>query len=214
MRALQEKYTQTLRNSDTPETLSSTLQNAFPLLYNKYKKLDLIQWQKLVRNFFNTHPLKTPILHEIPDEFVEFLHLQGDKNNFELAHYDWVEIILELDSIDLNTINYTITANIIDHIPLISPLAYLVHYETFTKNNENHHIIWRNRNHQVSYLAVNIFSAKFFELLKNNKTLSGQAVLELLILETNPPNPILVIKNGLALLQHWREKEIILGASC
>ncbi|HEV2614013.1 MAG TPA: putative DNA-binding domain-containing protein [Gammaproteobacteria bacterium] len=198
MKDLQETYTHSLRESETPGILFEILGNVFPLLH---QQLEPAVWEKLVRDFFHTHPIKTPFSHEIPDDFVEYLYTHAEKNWFELAHYDWVELALGIDMADLSHIKSE------GNIPLVSPLAYLLHYETL---NNSYYIAFRNRTHEVFYHPINLFSAKFFELLKNNTTLTGEAVLEKLALETQHPNPELMKKDGLALLQEWREKDILL----
>lgn len=198
MRALIEKHTLELRNSTPPEALVEILTNAFPVLN---KKLEPAHWNSIVDNFFRTHPLTTPIFHDVPQEFVEYLYHHAEKKWFELAHYEWVETALFFDSTDLSQIKHE------KDIPLVSPLAYLLHYETM---DNSYYIAFRNRAHEVFYLSINLFSAKFFELLKNNTTLSAEDILEKLAVETQHPNPELMKKDGFVLLQEWREKDILL----
>lgn len=198
MRALVENHTRTLRES-TPDGLTDILNNAFPILN---QKLEPSHWNTLVDDFFRTHPLTTPIFHEVPQEFVEYLYHHAEKKWFELAHYEWVETALFFDNTDLSQFKQE------GNIPLVSPLAYLLHYETI---NNSYYIAFRNRAHEVFYHSINLFSAKFFELLKNNTTLTGEAVLEQLARETQHPNPEQMKKDGLALLQEWRAKDILLN---
>lgn len=208
MRELQETYTQSLRDSETPAALFGIFQNVFPLLY---KKLDSHAWKKLIRDFFLSYPITTPFVHEIPDNFVEYLHTHSDKEIFELAHYDWVEFALAIDNTDLARLNINTEGDYILGIPVISPLAYLLHYET---PEEKYYIAYRDKAHDVFYVTINLFSAKFFELLKNNTSHSGEAVLKQLAIETHHPNPDQMEKHGIDLLKQWHEKDIILGTTC
>lgn len=210
MRSLQENFTAIYRKN-TPDSLIEILTNMFPLLQTA---LGSQNWKKQVDDFFQNHPIKTPIVHEIPDEFVDYLYHHAEKKHFELAHYEWVEIALYFDKTDLAQIPCHSTGDLLQGIPVVSPLAYLLHYETLKQHAEDYYIAYRNTKHDVFYLGINLFSAKFFELLQKNTSLSGESVLKTLAIDTHHPSPALVLENGLALLQEWREKDIILGIAC
>lgn len=56
-------------------------------------------WHELLFDFFQTTKLETPIFHQLPYEFVKYLqNINSETYPFmaELAHYEWVELELEL----------------------------------------------------------------------------------------------------------------------
>ena len=65
------------------------------------------EWSRFMREFYVEHECHTPLFPEIPREFLQYLQEQrgdrpGDKPfMLELAHYEWVEIALDLDEQEL-----------------------------------------------------------------------------------------------------------------
>ena len=50
--------------------ISELISNCFPVLHHI---LQADEWQSLVRTFYATHPAKTPLFYEIPQEFLNYL---------------------------------------------------------------------------------------------------------------------------------------------
>lgn len=205
MKALQEQLTHKIRR-ENPENILAFLENAFPELH---KAMPKAEWLTLASDFFQHYPIKTPIVHEVADLYVDYLHQHSEKKWFELAHYEWVEVALYFDITDLKEIKAYQPTDFTQAIPLISPLAYLLHYEIY---NPGFYIAYRNYAHDVFYEPINLFSAKLFELLKSNAGFTSEASLKKLAMETKHPNPTELLTNGLDLIQQWHQKNIILGS--
>ena len=62
------------------------------------------RWAELVRNFLATHRSASPFFRQIPDEFIQFLQTQDAIPQtyppflLELAHYEWVELVLSVSN--------------------------------------------------------------------------------------------------------------------
>jgi hypothetical protein len=62
--------------------------------------LETERWDNLVKVFIRDHHCQSPLYREIPDEFVDFLinaKLQLSLSDFmvDLAHFEWMELVLE-----------------------------------------------------------------------------------------------------------------------
>jgi hypothetical protein len=83
------------------------LSGCFPVLRSI---LDDTQWNGLVRQFYSEHACQTPYFREIPAEFVQWLTERFASTTLserfpfllELAHYEWVEIPLALDTSEID----------------------------------------------------------------------------------------------------------------
>ena len=86
------------------------LRQGFPVLHSL---LDDERWLRLARSFFENHTSKTPYFLQIPQEFVSFLASgQGSEPGdpvfmLELAHYEWMELVLDASTRHSQTPNFT-----------------------------------------------------------------------------------------------------------
>ena len=117
------------------ELFFNNLQDFFSQLFPVCKQiLGDSRWKEIVREYMIKHNAKTPLFHQLGEEFLLFLEsefslLESDpKFLLELAHYEWVELALSVSEeigltvdnakpIDLD-LNYE-----------LSPLAWLLAYE-------------------------------------------------------------------------------------
>lgn len=60
------------------------------------------RWMPLIRDFYREHPSRTPLFTELPREFLRYLQHRADTARGdppwlpELAHYEWVELALQI----------------------------------------------------------------------------------------------------------------------
>ena len=84
--------------------VASLVGGAFPVLRGV---LGVERWQRLLRAFFAEHRASTPYFLEISQEFVAWLQqgyrAEPDDPAFmlELAHYEWVELALDVSDAQL-----------------------------------------------------------------------------------------------------------------
>lgn len=109
--------------------IASLLSGNFPVIESI---LGPQRWQGLVRDFYRDHRCHTPLFAEIAREFQRYL--QGlDRLDppflLELAHYEWVELALQLSDAAAPRDDAGIgEAGLLDHPPRLSPLAWPLAY--------------------------------------------------------------------------------------
>lgn len=198
----------------------------FPIL----KKLFVEdRWHQMVRDFVIRHQCQTPYFFEISQEFLQYLQqerqTEADDPPFmlELAHYEWVELALDIADQDLADITVDCQGDLLEGNPVVSPLAWSLAYQypvhligpDFQPEQPaaqpTYIVVYRNREDKVEFLEANAVTARMLELLAAEQDLKGLQVLEHIAQEMQHPNPQLVIEGGLATMQQLRDLDIILG---
>jgi hypothetical protein len=108
--------------------IASLLAGNFPVIH---KLLGDEDWRRWVRRFYRDHRCQTPLFPEIAREFVRFLEgLPALDPPFlaELAHYEWVELALQIFEADVGDVDYDATGDLLAHPPVVSPLAWPLAY--------------------------------------------------------------------------------------
>jgi hypothetical protein len=202
------------------------LSSNFPVLRSLYPDPD---WTRLCRDFFSGYRCHTPLFPELPREFLKYLQdvrgaVDGDPPFLlELAHYEWVELALSLDETETGDIEADADGDLRRGVPVLSPLVWPLSYRypvhriraDFQPQDPpaeaTHLLVWRRHDYEVRFMQLNEISMLLVQKLKENTTLSGQAILELVAGIIRHPKPGVVLDAGAALLDEWKEKQIILG---
>ncbi len=201
---------------------------AFPVL----RKLIADEpWHAMVRDFFHRHRCETPYFIRIPEEFLQYLqeerqaHADDPPFMLELAHYEWVEIALDVADVDLDGISCDVGGDLLVGCPLVSPLAWPLSYQyavhrigpDWQPDAQEQEpvwlIVWRNRADEIRFMESNAVTVRMLQLLGGDAAITGQTVLEQIAAEMQHPNPAVVIENGARTLMELRDKEILLGTS-
>lgn len=89
-------------------------------------------WQRLVKLFIQEHRCESPLYREIPDEFIGYL--LNEKPSMvlpdflkELAHFEWMELVLETAQGKLFDANLE-PADLFAAVPVINPVLYVLTY--------------------------------------------------------------------------------------
>ena len=204
-------------------SISGLLSGSFPVMRSLFSDA---AWEKLVRQFFKKEHNKTPHFPEIPREFVEFLkqHEVDPKRPFlyELAHYEWIELHLEKHSVEINKNHSTQEQQLLDQIPVVSPLAKIQAYQYPVHQIKSDYqptepsaqplfmLIWRDADYQVQFAELNPFSAMLLETLVNNNNQTGEQILRVLAEQNNQPNTDQFIVFGHQAMTKWLHQDIIL----
>jgi hypothetical protein len=199
--------------------------NSFPVLR---KITPDNRWHAMIRDYFKNHQAHTPLFPKMPQEFLQYLEQERDDKDdppfmLELAHYEWIELAVSLDTRDITWEGINPGGDILEGIPVLSPLTMLLSYRypVHTISPEiqpqeppaqpTYIVVYRDRNHKVGFVELNPVSARLLELIKADNSLSGRKLLESIAAELNHPNPEVVIKGGLETMQNFLQKDVLLG---
>jgi hypothetical protein len=203
------------------------LANAFPVL-RKLSADDV--WHRRVRDFYARHESHDPLFHRVAEEFLRFLenergaHKDDPPFIRELCHYEWVELALSVSALELTPELADPNGDLLQGRPLVSPLAWTLAYDYPVQRigpefqpvepgpQPTYLIVNRNRQDEVKFMEVNAVTARLMQLLEEDQTSSGQALLERIAAELNHPQPQgVVVEAGAAILADLRERDIVLG---
>lgn len=207
--------------------IESFIASGFPVLRKLYSDKN---WHSLIRQFYKQHRSHTPYFLEISQEFLGYLQNEFQPRPCdppfmrELAHYEWVELALSVtdETPDFNHIDSN--ADLLDHRPCLSPLAWLLSYQwpvhriapdyqpDTPPSQATHIVVYRDRKDHVRFVILNPVTARLLNLLQTDTTLTGRTALQQISDEMRHPNPGTVIHGGLLALEELKEKGIILGA--
>jgi len=200
------------------------LSGGFPVLRSLYTDDD---WQRLVREFITDYRCSSPYFLEISQEFLNFL-MQGRALApadppclLELAHYEWVELALDVAAEHIPDKSSDTIADPLAGVPVLSPLVMSLRYSfpvhLIGPGNSPGHapaeptylIVYRNRQERVRFMESNAATARLVELLANNTSDTGQALLEQLAAEMHAEAPEAVVEFGAGMLRQFLDQDIL-----
>lgn len=201
------------------------IDSGFPVLRSIYAD---DQWHVLIREFMVDYRCETPYFLEISQEFIVFLQQRGIKKGeypflIELAHYEWVELALDTDEIDLSTIPYQ-AGDLLRSLPVVSPLAWPLCYQFPVHRISSEYLpeaplpdptyllVYRNRDLQVKFMESNAVTFRLLELLAQEDIHSGEDALKALATEMGHTDTTVLMESGLQILQQLEAVGVILGA--
>ncbi|MEH6419878.1 HvfC family RiPP maturation protein [Pseudomonas sp. CGJS7] len=203
-------------------SIESLLAGSFPVLR---QTLDESAWRTLVRAFYAEHRSATPLFTRIAAEFVDFVQGYPALDDSapwlaELAHYEWVEIDLQLSDAALPA--HRRDGDLLDSVLLLSPLAMPLGYRwpvdaigpqfqpLAPPEQPTLLLVHRDAALQVRFARIAPMAYRLLTSLQTDAR-SGRAHLDALAQETGG-DPASVQAQGLALLQRMREDSIVLCA--
>ncbi|MGH8173259.1 MAG: HvfC family RiPP maturation protein [Rhodanobacteraceae bacterium] len=185
-------------------------------------------WRELVRAFYRDHRCHTPLFTDIAREFIRYLETRAENGIddapflVELAHYEYSELALSLDESDLSTIPHDPAGDVVDGIPLASPVARVLGYRfpvhriraDFRPSEAPAQptliLLSRGRDDELRFLEIDPLTALLFERLQQNTTASGRACLNALLADLGRDDDA-VRESGLSILRRLHEREALLG---
>ena len=202
------------------------LSSGFPVVRKLYSDED---WHKLVRHFFSTHQSHSPYFKDISKEFIDYLNnereAQPEDPIFlkELAHYEWLEIVLSFLHADIDWENINKDGNLLKETPVLSPFMQLNRYDfpvhkikpDFQPHTPSETptfiLVYRDLDDKVGFMEVNPMTARLVELIANNETQTSEQILIDLAKEIPNLEESVVIHGGHTTLTQLRQKDILLG---
>lgn len=181
------------------------------------------QWFALAQDFFAHHRSESPHFSEIPEEFLYFLeHERDNANDFpfmlELAHYEWVEMALDIAKEELVTNDATL---MLESRIQLSPLAWSLAYQypvhkispdflpTAPSEQPACLIVYRGTDDEVHFIEITPITYRLLAIIEEHDSLIVADCLQKLIQETQHPNPELMITAGVQILTELAEKMIV-----
>ena len=206
--------------------IQSLLAGNFPVLRDLYGDDG---WRGLVRDFYATHRCRTPLFPEIAREFLQYLQDERGARPedppflLELAHYEWVELALDLDERSADGLEADPDGDLLDGRPVLSPLIRLLSYRYPVHRirldfqpaepppQATHLLVYRNRDDEVKFMQLNAVTRGLLERLGRNGEGSGRDVLEELAQDIGHPDEQRLIEAGAELLEDLRRRGVVLG---
>lgn len=207
--------------------MQSMLASNFPVLHQLHGKSD---WRGLIRDFYAHYRCQTPLFTEIAREFLRYLQDVREPREddmpflLELAHYEWVEMALELDEKELDDVDADPAGDLMAGVPQLSPLAWPLSYRFPVHRikpgylpreappEPTHLLVYRNRDDAVKFMHLNGVSRLLLDLMRAHSDLNGRELLQRVAGEIGHPDPESVIKAGADLLEDFRARDIIVGS--
>lgn len=202
------------------------LANSFPVIR---KLLDDRQWHDLMRDYVASHLAQTPLFPRMPQEFLRYLEEGKDRIPTihpwlaELAHYEWLEISIALDTREVETDNINAAGDLMNDIPVMNPVAVPAAYHwpvhrispDFQPGERpdtmTYLLVYRKAEYEIGFMELNPLSARLVEKLLDNNGNSGKTLLLEIGEEIQHPDQDVILSGGLEILETLREKSVLLG---
>lgn len=206
--------------------IENFISGGFPVLRSLINDTD---WHAMVRDFMISHRCHSPYFLEISQEFL--LYLQQTRQPrpgdlpfmLELAHYEWVELGLDVADIDPGAVACDSEGDLLDGLPVVSPLAWSLAYRfpvhrigpefqpTEPGATPTYLVVYRDGADKVGFMETNAVTARLLELLQGAQVGSGREALQRLAQEMAHPDPQQLLEFGADLLRQLRSRDILLG---
>lgn len=159
--------------------IEGLLANGFPVIRTILGKAD---WHELIKAFWKSHRCQTPYFPQIGSEFVRWLqqHPLPETLPFlrDLAHYELMEVVVDTAEITLPDLQGKGEDLRPETTLVLNPVAVIVHYhypvQQISKvfqpqeagTDKTRLLVYRNRQHQVKFMALSAASVILLDLLQ------------------------------------------------
>jgi hypothetical protein len=207
--------------------VESLLASNFPVIR---RLLGDAGWHALVRDFYREHRCHTPLFPELGNELMRYLEARQQAGRgdppylLELAHYEWVELALQLDEQEVDAVPHRRDGDLLAGVPVASPLAWPLAYAWPVQQlrpdfqpaeppaQPTFLLVVRDRADQVRFKAIDALGFALMQALHANEAgLTGRALLASLAAQHGAPDPAAFVAAGARLLEQLRERDAILG---
>lgn len=205
--------------------IESLLGGNFPVIR---RLLGDVHWKALVRAFYRDHRSQTPLFPEIAREFLRYLESQPRLDPpflLELAHYEWVELALQISEARAGDAAHDAEGDLLDGAPVLSPLAWPLAYRWPVHRLGPEHqpdapsatptllLLRRESDGNVRFSELSPLAFRLLARLGEEPALSGREQLQALAQEAGLPADDAFIAQGRQLLEQMRGSGVILGTS-
>ena len=211
--------------------IESLIAGSFPVLKTIYPAE---QWKILIRAFVRDHISHTPHFPKMPQEFLMFLQQKEQDDlefpfafpfTMELAHYEWLELAIDLDTRNITHNPVTSAKTFLDQCPVINPISTIVGFNwpvheispDFIPNKApelpTYIIVYRNCELKTRFMELNPLAAMLVEKISSNTNQTGKEILQQISRNIGHANPSVVIQGGCELMYDMATKHILLGVT-
>ncbi|WP_438958246.1 HvfC family RiPP maturation protein [Porticoccus sp.] len=184
-------------------------------------------WHALIRDFVSRHCSHSPYFLEISQEFLKYLQEERQPLAtdppfmLELAHYEWVELALDVAEADFPELPST-PVDVIAEALQVSPLAWRLSYQypvhligevyqpAEPPEQPTFLVVYRNREHSVKFLESNAVTIRLLQLLEVRRCI-GLDALQAIATELEHDNPDAIVSHGAQLLERLYQLDIIIS---
>ncbi len=202
--------------------IEGLLASNFPVIR---KLLGERRWTALVRDFYRDHRCHTPLFAEIAREFLRYLPERDDGDPpflAELAHYEWVELALQLSEAQAPQDDAGIgDADLLEHAPQLSPLAWPLAYAWPVHRLGPDHqpeqpppaptllLLRREADGEVRFSELSPLAFRLIERIGEAPELSAREQLRALAQEAGSDDLAAFLESGQGLLRQMRASGVI-----
>ena len=184
------------------------------------------RWTALVRDFYREHRCRTPLFPELAREFLRYLEARDELEPaflLELAHYEWVELALQLSDAALDPAEFDADADLLDGVPVLSPLAWPLAYvwpvhrigaqfqPEAPPPQPTLLLLRREADGEVRFSELSPLAYRLVERLGESPELSGREQLQALATEAGSDDLASFVVQGRALLEQMRSNGVVPG---
>lgn len=185
-------------------------------------------WKSLVRDFYRDHRSQTPLFPEIAREFLRHLEAlpQPDPPFLrELAHYEWVELALQISEARVEDAPHDADGDLLEGAPVVSPLAWPLAYRwpvhrlgpdfqpDEPPENPTFLLVRRDADGEVRFSVLSPMAFRLLTRLDEHPRLRGREQLEALAQEAGVAADAAFLAQGRQLLEQMRGNGTLLGTS-
>ena len=206
-------------------SLQGLLAGNFPVIR---KLLGDTGWHPLVRDFYREFRAGTPLFPELPREFIQYLQERGDGRGdppwlLELAHYEWVELALDLSEADPHDEAFDPDGDLVAGVPVLSPLAWPLayawpvhrlspdHLPTTPPAEATFLLVQRDASNRVRFNQLSPLTFRLLQRISESPDLSGQQQLQALATEAQATDVDTFVAAGREMLNQLRADDVLLG---
>lgn len=203
--------------------IESFIASGFPVLRSLLNDAD---WHRIVRDFIRRHQAQTPYFLEISREFLSYLQeecelLPADLPfALELAHYEWVELALDVSPLRLPPAPAGEVDIMAGH-PLVSPLAWRLSYQYPVHQigptqrapapQPTYLVVYRNRADQVRFLEANAATFMLLQLLNDDSQMTSENALRQIARELGVSDVESIFSFGNQMVKKLLGLDVLLG---
>lgn len=202
------------------------LAGAFPVIR---RTLGDERWHALIRDFLREHPARTPLFAEVSREFLRYLDTRGAAGRAdppwlqELAHYEWVELALQISEERPDALEYDAAADLLATAPVLSPLAWPLAYAwpvhrigpgcipDIPPAVPTLLLVRRDPGGEVAFVELSALTFRLLHRIAEESSMTGAAHLHALALEAGAPDAAAFVAEGGRMLDALRADGTLLG---